>query len=144
MRSSDYQHGMYSYETIIRVRYNETDRMGYLHHSVYASYFEIARTEMMRNLGISYRELEDSGILLPVYALTINYRQPAFYDDELTIKSMLTMLPVIRLIVEYEVFNQDRKLICTATSTNVFISTSSRKPVRAPETLIQKFSGFFD
>jgi acyl-CoA thioester hydrolase len=135
---------MYSYETIIRVRYNETDRMGYLHHSVYASYFEIARTEMMRNLGISYKEMEDSGILLPVYALNISFRQPAFYDDNLTVKSMLTMLPVVKLIIEYEVINQNRQLICTATSTNVFISASSRKPIRAPESLIQKFNGFFD
>lgn len=135
---------MYSYETVIRVRYNESDRMGYLHHSVYASYFEISRTEMMRDLGISYKELEDSGILLPVYALNINYRQPAFYDDKLTVKSMLTMLPVVRLIVEYEVFNQDKQLICTATSTNVFVSASSRKPIRAPETLIQKFNRFFN
>jgi len=135
---------MYSNEIVIRVRYNETDRMGYLHHSVYASYFEIARTEMMRNLGISYKELEDSGILLPVYALNINYRQPAFYDDELTIKSMLTMLPVVKLIVEYEVINQDKQLICTATSTNVFVNASNRKPFRAPETLIKKFSRFFD
>ena len=135
---------MYSYETIIRVRYNETDRMGYLHHSVYASYFEIARTEMMRNLGISYKEMEDSGILLPVYALNIGFRQPAFYDDNLTVKSMLTMLPVVKLIIEYEVINQNRQLICTATSTNVFISASSRKPIRAPESLIQKFNGFFD
>jgi len=117
--------------------------MGYLHHSVYASYFEIARTEMMRNLGISYKELEDSGIILPVYALNISFRQPAFYDDVLTVKSMLTMLPVVKLIIEYEVLNQDRLIICTATSTNVFVSVSSRKPVRAPETLIQKFNGFF-
>lgn len=135
---------MYSYETIIRVRYNETDRMGYLHHSVYASYFEIARTEMMRNLGISYKEMEDSGILLPVYALNISFRQPAFYDDKLTVKSMLTMLPVVKLIIEYEVINQNRQLICTATSTNVFINASNRKPIRAPESMIQKFNGFFE
>lgn len=135
---------MYSHETVIRVRYNETDRMGYLHHAVYACYFEIARTEMLRNLGTSYKELEDSGILLPVYALNINYKQPAFYDDELTVKSMMKMLPVVRLIIEYEVVNQDKQILCTATSTNVFISTLSRKPVRAPETFIQRFSGFFN
>ncbi len=134
---------MYSFETVIRVRYNETDRMGYLHHAVYATYFEIARTEMLRNLGTSYRELEDSGILLPVYTLNINYKHPAFYDDELKVKAMLAMLPVIKLIIEYEVSNQDKQIICTATSTNVFISASSRKPVRAPETFIQRFNGLF-
>ncbi|HJX70366.1 MAG TPA: thioesterase family protein [Bacteroidales bacterium] len=135
---------MYSYETKIRVRYNETDRMGYLHHSVYVAYFEVARTEMMRSLGTSYKELEDSGILLPVYALNISYRQPAFYDDELTVKSTLAMLPVVKLIIEYEVLNPDKQVICTATSTNVFVSALSRKPVRAPETFLEKFNKFFD
>ena len=132
---------MYSYETKIRVRYNETDRMGYLHHSVY---FEIARTEMMRNLEITYKELEDSGILLPVYTLNINYKQPAFYDDELTVRSVLTMMPVVRLIIDYEVINHENQVICTATSTNAFISAVSRKPIRAPETFLEKFSEFFD
>ncbi|MBN2214348.1 MAG: acyl-CoA thioesterase [Bacteroidales bacterium] len=135
---------MYIYETQIRVRYNETDRMGYLHHSIYAAYFEIARTEMMRNLGITYRDLEDSGIILPVYELNISFRQPAFYDDELTVKSILTMIPVIRLIIKYEVFNHDRQILCTATSTNVFVNALNRKPVRAPETVLEKFNPFFD
>lgn len=135
---------MYSYDTVIRVRYNETDRMGYLHHAVYAYYLEVARTEMLRNLGTSYKELEDSGILLPVYSLQINYRQPAFYDDELTVRSKLAMLPVIKLIIEYEVFNHTRQILSTATSINVFISAATRKPVRAPESFIQRFSRFFD
>jgi acyl-CoA thioester hydrolase len=132
------------YETIIRVRYSETDRMGYLHHAAYANYFEIARTEMLRSLGTSYKELEDSGILLPVYALNIRYRQPAFYDDELIVKSLMAMLPVVKLIIEYEVINQNKQVICTANSTNVFVNAVSRKPVRAPEIFIKKFNGFFN
>jgi acyl-CoA thioester hydrolase len=134
---------MYTYETKIRVRYNETDRMGYLHHSVYAIYFEIARTEMLRNLATSYKQLEDSGILLPVYSLNINYKAPALYDDELSVTSLLTMLPVVKLIIEYEVVNQEKQIICTATSTNVFISAQTRKPVRAPESFLEKFNEFF-
>jgi acyl-CoA thioester hydrolase len=117
--------------------------MGYLHHSVYVAYFEVARTEMMRNLGITYKELEDSGILLPVYTLNINYKQPAFYDDELTVRSVLTMMPVVKLIIDYEIINHDNQVICTATSTNVFISAVNRKPIRAPETFLEKFNGFF-
>lgn len=135
---------MYSYETKIRIRYNETDRMGYLHHSVYVTYFEVARTEMMRNMGITYKEMEDSGILMPVYALDISYKQPAFYDDVLTIKSTLTKIPVVRLIIEYEVFNHDRQVICTATSTNVFVNEQNGKPVKAPEAFLEKFNAFFD
>ncbi len=135
---------MYSYETKIRVRYNETDRMGYLHHSVFVAYFEVARTEMMRNMGITYKEMEDSGILLPVYALDISYKQPAFYDDVLTIKSVLTKIPVIRLIIEYAVLNHDRQVVCIATSTNVFVNAQNGKPIRAPEKFLTKFNQFFE
>lgn len=134
---------MLTSETKIRVRYDEADRMGYLHHAVYAVYLEIARTEMLRDLGTSYRELEDKGILLPVYSLTINYKLPAFYDDELTIISNLKMLPVVKLIIDYEILNQEERIICTASSANVFINASNRKPVRAPEVFLEKFNSFF-
>ncbi len=131
-------------ESRIRVRYNETDRMGYLHHGVYPVYLEIARTEMLRNLGTSYKELEDNGILLPVYSLSLNYKSPAFYDDELNITSSLTMLPVVKLIIDYNISDVNHKTICTATSINVFINAQTRKAIRAPETFLQKFEQFFN
>jgi acyl-CoA thioester hydrolase len=78
---------MYSVKNQIRVRYAETDRMGYVYYGNYAQYFEVARVEMLRGLGISYKTLEDSGIMLPVLDFTIKYIKPAFYDDLLTIKT---------------------------------------------------------
>ena len=80
---------MYTTEVKIRVRYAETDRMGYVYYGNYATYFEVARVESLRNLGFSYRSLEDEGILLPVLDFSIRYRRPAYYDDELTIKTII-------------------------------------------------------
>ncbi len=134
---------MFANETKIRVRYNETDRMGYLHHSSYVIYLEIARTEMLRDLGFSYKELEDKGILLPVYSLNILYKAPAYYDDLLTIKTNLKMLPVVKLIIDYEISNEDGVIICNAESINVFISAETRKPIKAPELFLSKFRIFF-
>ena len=135
---------MLTSESRIRVRYNETDRMGYLHHGVYPVYLEIARTEMLRDLSTSYKDLEDSGILLPVYSLALNYKSPAFYDDELIITSTLKMLPVVKLIIDYIVEDQNNRTICTATSINVFINSQTRKAIRAPEFFLQKFEWFFN
>ena len=84
---------MYSTENKIRVRYAETDRMGYVYYGNYAQYFEVARVEMLRNLGISYKSLEDSGVILPVIDFTIKYIKPAFYDDFLTVKITLKQMP---------------------------------------------------
>ncbi len=80
---------MFVTETQMRVRYAETDRMGYAYYGNYATYFEVARVEALRELGMSYRELEDSGILLPVRDLHIKYHKPAYYDDLLTIKTSI-------------------------------------------------------
>jgi len=133
---------MINFETNIRVRYNETDRMGYLHHSYYAVYFEIARTEMLRNIGVSYRELEEKGILLPVYKLLIEYKKPAFYDDILTIRITMNKLPEVKLELDYEIY-KDKNLICKANSINVFVSTITRKPVKIPENLYNLFLKYF-
>ncbi|MBN2612923.1 MAG: acyl-CoA thioesterase [Bacteroidales bacterium] len=135
---------MVTFEIKIRVRYNETDRMGYLHHGVYPVYLEIARTEMLRSLGTSYRQLEDSGILLPVYSLNIDFKLPAFYDDELTVTCEMKMLPVVKLIIGYNVYNQNGQSICTANSVNAFVNSQTRKPIRAPESFLKKFEQYFD
>lgn len=134
---------MYSYKTEIRVRYNETDRMGYLHHGNYPAYFEIARTEMMRSLGISYKELEDSGIIMPVYDMQINFKIPAHYDDKLSIVTEIEILPVIKLITNNKVINEKGQMICNACVTLAFVSIKTRKPVRAPEDFLARFSQFF-
>lgn len=134
---------MYSFDLAIRVRYNETDRMGYLHHSYYPVYFEITRTEMLRNLGTTYKKLEEAGIFMPVYELNIKYKLPGFYDDLLTVTATIDTMPVSKLNVKYQVQNEKKQLICLASSTNVYVSAKSMKPVRAPEYLMNRFRKFF-
>ncbi len=135
---------MYMYDTTIRVRYNETDRMGYLHHGYYPIYFEIARTEMLRSVGTTYRLMEDNGIVMPVYSLRVDYKLPAFYDELLTIRSVITELPVIRLNIEYEVYNEMEIMICTGATTNVFVNGKTRKPIRATEEILERFAEYFN
>lgn len=124
---------MLSCEVEIRVRYAEVDSMGYLHHGNYPLYFEIGRTELIRKLGLSYKEMEDRGVMLPVRDLKINYRNPARYDDLLTVKTTLVRKPAIKLEFEYAIHNQKGELICNAKTTLVFVDAATRRPVRAPE-----------
>ena len=119
---------MYTFETKIRVRYGETDRMGYLYYGHYPVYFEVARTDLIRSFGISYREIEEKGIILPVRSLNIEYKQPALYDEMLTIKSILKRMPEVRLDIGYEVFNEKSDLICLGDTTLIFVDAKTRKP----------------
>jgi len=135
---------MYCFETNIRVRYGETDRMGYLYYGHYPEYFEVARTDMIRSLGISYREMEDQGIILPVRSLHIEYKQPALYDELLVIRACLKSLPEIKLDIDYEVYNQQNKPICKGNSMLVFVDLKSRKPRRAPDFFLNAVRDYFD
>src|SRR5258706_16447560 len=97
---------MYNAEISLRVRYGETDQMGYVYYGNYASYFEVARVETLRNLGFSYKAIEESGIILPVLSYYIKYIKPAYYDDCLTVKTMIKVIPMARIKFEYETYNQ--------------------------------------
>lgn len=130
-------------ETKIRVRYGETDRMGYLHHGTYPLYFETGRTELLRQLGLTYKKMEDDGVLLPLNSLNIKYHLPAFYDDELLVKTYLKKMPLIRLEFEYEIFNSKDELLCTASTTLVFVSSATRKPIRMPDYFYQLIKPYF-
>jgi acyl-CoA thioester hydrolase len=123
---------MLSSEIKIRVRYGEVDRMGYLHHGNYPLYFEEGRTELIRSVGLSYREIEDRGILLPVMDMHIRYIVPAKYDDLLTVKTLLRKMPRVRLEFEYTVENQEGELLCEAKTTLVIVNAENRKPARIP------------
>lgn len=134
---------MYTTEIKIRVRYGETDRMGYVYYGNYAEYFEVARVEALRNLGFSYRKLEDEGIMLPVLNYSVKYLKPAYYDDELTIKVMIKELPLARIRFDYEIFNEKDELTTVADTTLVFIDRNSNKPCPAPEDFAQALKKFF-
>lgn len=134
---------MYRNEIRLRVRYAETDRMGYVYYGNYATYFEVARVEALRTLGLSYRSLEDSGILLPVLDYSVRYRKPAYYDDELLIRTVIPEMPGARIRFSYEVMNQSGECITNAETTLVFIKKESNRPAPAPESLIDALRPFF-
>lgn len=134
---------MYISETTIRVRYAETDRMGYVYYGNYAQYFEVGRVEALRQLETSYKEMEDNGVMLPVYACNIRYLKPAFYDDLLIIKTIVKDLPTAKITFEYEIYNQKDELLTTAHTDLVFINITTNKPCRAPESFIEKIKVYF-
>ena len=134
---------MYCTETKIRVRYGETDRMGYLYYGHYAEYFEVGRTEMLRSLGMTYKSMEDSGIILPVRSMAINFRHPAHYDDLLTVKTCLKTFPEVRLDFHYEIMNEEGVLHCNGNTVLVFVDAVTRKIRKAPEYFQQAMKKYF-
>lgn len=121
-----------------RVRYGETDQMGFAYYGNYAQYFEIGRTEWLRKLGITYKKMEEKGIMLPVMNLNINYLKPAKYDDLLTLKTTLTKMPSAKIEFSYELFNEEGELLTTANTTLVFVNMKTNKPTRAPKYVLKK------
>lgn len=124
--------------TEIRVRYAETDQMGYVYYGNYATYFEVARVEAIKALGFSYRSLEQSGIMLPVLSYSTKFYKPAFYDDLLCIHTKITEFTGTRITFEYLVYNPDKVLIQIASTTLVFISAQTKRPTPAPEEFRRK------
>jgi acyl-CoA thioester hydrolase len=134
---------MYSHETQFRVRYGETDRMGYVYYGTYAQYFEVGRVEALRSLGLSYLRMEEEGVMLPVHDMHVEYRKPAFYDDLLTVRTTIIALPSVRIQFAYSVFNEAHDLITEAATTLVFIDRASNRPRRAPEELLALLAPHF-
>lgn len=122
--------------TKIRVRYAETDQMGVVYHGNYAQFFEIGRTEWLRNLGVTYKKMEDSGIMLPVINLQCNFMKSALYDDLLTIHTVIKKRPTVKIEFDYEIKNQNNELICTGNSVLAFINMKTMKPTRCPAYLL--------
>jgi acyl-CoA thioester hydrolase len=123
----------FQFDIKIRVRYAEADRMGYVYYGNYAMYFESARTEMLRSLGFSYREWEDKGIILPVRELQIRYHAPAYYDDLLTIRTIIKERPSARITFHPEVYNERGEKTCTGSLVLVFVDSKTRRPTLAPD-----------
>jgi acyl-CoA thioester hydrolase len=135
---------MLTHTTNFRVRYSETDQMGYVYYGNYAQYFEVGRVEWLRNIGISYKSMEENGIMLPVINLNINYLKPAKYDDLLTLKTTLIKKPSVRIEFYYELFNEYQELLLTASTTLVFIDIAKNKPTKSPVNLSKKIDIFFN
>ena len=122
-----------SYETQIRVRYKDTDQMGIMHHSNYIVMYEMARTEWLREMGLTYAEIERRGIMSPIIEVQSRYLYPAFYDELLTVKVFIEEMPSARLIIGSEVYNEQGKLINTGRVTLGFMHADTRRPCRTPE-----------
>ena len=126
--------------TQIRVRYGETDQMGVVYYGNYAQYLEQGRTEWLRELGFSYKWMEANNVQLPVVHLSIDYKKPAFYDDLLTVKTFLRKMPNVKIEFYYEIYNDSKQLLVTATTILVFVNTATKKLMRAPDYLIEKLT----
>ena len=127
--------------TTIRVRYGETDQMGYCYYGNYAQYFEVGRVEALRSLGLSYKELEDSGIMLPVSRYEVDFIAPAFYDDTLEIKTKITSLKGSQITFEYHAFRGDL-VLARGMTVLVFVNKTSMRPIRPPQSFINLVQSF--
>lgn len=135
---------MYTHSTKVRVRYGETDQMGYVYYGNYAEYYEVARVEMLRSLGMDYAGMESSGVMMPVLELNCKYIKPALYDQELTIKTTIHELPGVRIHFVYELFNDADELINIGKTTLVFVDMEKNKPCAPPENFMEKLKVFFN
>ena len=129
---------MYQFTVNIRVRYAETDQMGYCYYGNYAQYFEVARVETLRSLGLSYKDLENSGILLPVSEYNIKYILPALYDEQLSIICTIKEITEFKIKFDYKTHNEEDKLLNFGSTTLVFVDKQTKKPVNCPSALKSK------
>lgn len=116
----------------IRVRYSETDQMRVVYHGNYAQYFEVGRVEWLRNKGVSYKWMEESGIMLPVVSLTMNYKKPARYDELLTLKTIMKKQASVKIEFDYELYNEREELLTTGNSVLVFVDMKTGRPIAPP------------
>lgn len=134
---------MFTKEIELRIRYAETDRMGYAYYGNYATYFEVARVEAMRALGMSYKEMEDNGVILPVAEFSVKYKKPAYYDDKITITVTIKEVPKITFNFYYETFNENGELLNTAFTELVFVNKQTGRPMVIPKSLEVLFNPYF-
>lgn len=135
---------MFVYESKVRVRYVETDQMGVVHHSNYAQYYELARTECFEACsGMSYESMEADGVMLPILEMQSKFLKPALYNQVLTIKSFVRELPAVRLKVDYEIYNENGELINTGKTTLVFVNKATKRPCAPPENFMKNVRQYF-
>ena len=134
---------MYKFETQIRVRYAETDKMGYVYYGNFATYFEVARVEALRSIGMSYRSMEEERIIMPILDFHCKYIRPGHYDDLLTIKVLIPKIPDTRIYFKYETFNNEGILLNKAETTLVFVKLETGKPCKPPNSFQELMKPFF-
>lgn len=128
------------HEFNVRVRYSETDQMGVVYHGNYAQYFEMGRVEWLRNMGVSYKWMEENGVMLPVVSLTMNYKKPARYDDLITVKTIFKSQTSVKIEFDYEIYNEQKELLTIAHSVLVFVDMKTARPMLPPDYIKAKIS----
>jgi acyl-CoA thioester hydrolase len=136
---------MFTSETTIRVRYAETDQMNVVYHGNYAQYFEVGRVESIRRLGLSYKDVEASGVIMPVIEWTAKFIRPAHYDDLLTVRTTIKKWPVdYRIEFQQEVFNEHGKLLTTGNVLLYFLTADTRETTAMPEQMARTLRPYFE
>lgn len=130
-------------ETKIRVYYQDTDQMGVVYYGNYARYYEIGRTEMIREMGFTYKQLEEYKVLLPARSLKINYFKSAYYDDLLTVRTIVETIPKVKFPIKTEIYNEKGELINSGETVLAFYSAMTNKPVAAPKFFIDEMMRIF-
>ena len=135
---------MFSHTTKLRVRYAETDQMGYMYYGNYATFYEVGRVEMLRSIGMTYKSMEESGIMMPVLDMKSKFIKPVLYDEEITIRVVIAKKPSVRIYFSYELFNEKQELINEAETTLVFIDIKRNKPCLPPAGFMERLQQYFD
>ncbi|WP_295767200.1 thioesterase family protein [uncultured Mucilaginibacter sp.] len=135
---------MFTYTTKVRVRYGETDQMGYMYYGNYAEFFEVGRVEMLRSLGLTYKWMEETGIMMPVLEMKCRYLKPALYDEEISIKVTMDKMPGVKIHFSYELFNEKQELIHIGETLLAFINMKTNRPSLPQQEFLDKLKPFFE
>ena len=129
------------FDYTLRTRYAETDQMGVVYYGNYPQYLELGRVEWLRAIGLTYKEMEAEGIMMPVVSLQIQYKKPALYDELITIRTKLKDLPSTKIEFDYEILNEKGELLSTANTILVFVDAKTFRPMRCPEKVLDLIRG---
>ena len=135
---------MFTHTTKVRVRYGETDQMGYMYYGNYAEFFEVGRVEMLRSLGLTYSWMEEVGIMMPVLEMKCKYLKPALYDEEISIRVTMEKMPAVRIHFKYELFNEKQDLIHIGETLLAFIDMKRNRPSLPPQEFLDKVKPYFE
>ena|ERR1700709_1559475 len=135
---------MFVHSTKIRVRYGETDQMGYMYYGNYAEFYEVGRVEMLRSTGLTYSGMEHSGVMMPVLEMKSKYLKPALYDEEITVKVIMEKMPGVKIHFRYELFNEKEELIHIGETTLAFINMETNRPCFPNQDFIDRLKPYFE
>jgi acyl-CoA thioester hydrolase len=134
---------MFTHTTQVRVRYGETDQMGYMYYGNYAEFFEVGRVEMLRSLGLTYKWMEETGIMMPVLEMKCRYLKPALYDEEISIKVIMEKMPGVKIHFKYELFNEKQELIHIGETLLAFINMKTGRPSLPQQEFLDRLKPYF-